>query len=268
VDLAVFSGAVGLGLALTILRWVRRMPGEGADETPFGSGISGAFDEIVRAGRTVLHTPTLVYVFVAGAMISFGLNGIVGWGPTFVSRELGLSAAEAAGLLGKWGLISGTAGTLFGGVFADWLRRRYETARVIVVALGLLPRLSFWCSPFATRRCSGRLRARLFALLAQRADGGDLRRRAAASAPRWRAPACFIHSPATRSRCRWWEPSTGRPRPGVAAAGVIAAGSSGASDGGPAAPGGWPGGGQRGHREQRSSGSPRTSPPTALVVRW
>jgi sugar phosphate permease len=71
-------------------------------------------------------------------MISFGLNGIVGWGPTFVSRELDLSSAESAELLGKWGLIAGTAGTLFGGVLADWLRRRYETARVIVVALGLL----------------------------------------------------------------------------------------------------------------------------------
>jgi MFS family permease len=139
VDLAVFSGAVGLGLALTIFRWVRRTPpAEGGDDSPFGSGISGAFDDIARAGSTVLRTPTLVYVFAAGAMISFGLNGIVGWGPTFVSRELDLSAAEAAGLLGKWGLISGTAGTLFGGFFADWLRHRYETARVLVVALGLL----------------------------------------------------------------------------------------------------------------------------------
>jgi MFS family permease len=137
VDLAVFSGAVGVGLALTILRWVFRTRGE-AEDSVFGRGISGAFDDIARAGRTVLHTPTLVYIFVAGAMISFGLNGIVGWGPTFVSRELGLSAAEAAGLLGKWGLIAGTAGTLFGGILADWLRRRYETARVIVVALGLL----------------------------------------------------------------------------------------------------------------------------------
>ena len=137
VDLAVFSGAVGLGLAFTILRWVRRTPA-GADETIFGQGIGGAFDDIVRAGRTVLHTPTLVYVFVAGAMISFGINGIVGWGPTFVSRELQLTAAAAAGLLGKWGLIAGTAGTLFGGVLADWLRRRYENARVLVVALGLL----------------------------------------------------------------------------------------------------------------------------------
>jgi len=86
----------------------------------------------------VLHTPTLVYVFVSGAMISFGINGIVGWGPTFVSRELELTSAEAAALLGKWGLISGTAGTLFGGILADWLRRRYETARVLVVVLGLL----------------------------------------------------------------------------------------------------------------------------------
>jgi MFS family permease len=136
-DLAVFSSAVGLGLAATILSWVRRTPAD-PGERAFGSGIEGAFDDIVRAGRTVLHTPTLVYVFTAGAMISFGLNGIVGWGPTFVARELGLSSAEAAALLGKWGLISGTAGTLFGGILADWLRRRYENARVRVVALGLL----------------------------------------------------------------------------------------------------------------------------------
>jgi MFS family permease len=137
-DLAVFSGALGVGLALTIARWVRRTPADAAADTWFGGGIGGAFDDILRAGRAVLHTPTLTYVFVAGAMISFGLNGIVGWGPTFVSRELDLSAAEAAGLLGKWGLVSGTAGTLFGGVLADWLRRRWDTARVLVVALGLL----------------------------------------------------------------------------------------------------------------------------------
>jgi MFS family permease len=137
-DIAVFSGAVGLGLAATILSWVRRTPEQSAAERAFGSGIEGAFDDIVRAGRTVLHTPTLVYIFTAGAMISFGLNGIVGWGPTFVSRELGLSSGEAAALLGKWGLVSGTAGTLFGGILADWLRRRYDNARVRVVALGLL----------------------------------------------------------------------------------------------------------------------------------
>ena len=135
-DVAALSAGIGLGLALTIWRLVRRTPLDPAG--PFGSGFSTAFDEIVAAGKTVLHTPTLVYVFIAGALISFGLNGIVGWGPTFVSRELGLSASAGAALLGKWGLIAGTSGTLFGGALADWLRRRYEMGRVVTVALGLL----------------------------------------------------------------------------------------------------------------------------------
>ncbi len=137
-DVAAFSAVVGLGLAINILYWVLRTPADPAEEIPFAAGISGTFDEIIHAGKTVLHTPTLVYVFVAGAMISFGTNGIVGWGPTFVSRELQLTSSEGAALLGKWGLISGVSGTLFGGFLADWLRRRWVTGRVITVGLGLL----------------------------------------------------------------------------------------------------------------------------------
>ncbi len=145
-DVAALSAAVALGVASTIWRWVRRTPAEEAELSELGTGISSAFDDIMRAGKTVLHTPSLTYIFAAGAMISFGTNGIVGWGPTFVSRELQLSAAEAAALLGKWGLIAGTAGTLFGGFLADWLRRRYESGRVIAVAAGLLlgGPLAFW----------------------------------------------------------------------------------------------------------------------------
>jgi len=137
-DVAAFSAAVGIGVALNIFRWVRRTTADPAEEVPFAAGISGTFDDIVHAGKTVLHTPTLVYVFLAGAMISFGTNGIVGWGPTFVSRELQLSPGEGAALLGRWGLIAGVSGTLFGGFLADWLNRRWETGRVITVGLGLL----------------------------------------------------------------------------------------------------------------------------------
>ena len=137
-DAAAFGAAVGAGVALTIWRWVRRTPAEEAELYGFGTSISGAFDDMVRAAKTVLHTPSLSYIFVAGAMISFGTNGIVGWGPTFVARELQLTSAEGAALLGKWGLIAGTAGTLFGGWLADWLRRRREDGRVLTVAAGLL----------------------------------------------------------------------------------------------------------------------------------
>lgn len=137
-DVAAMSAAVGLGVAFTIYRWVRRTPTDPDEPSTFEAGITSAFGDIVHAGKIVLHTPTLVYIFLAGAMISFGINGIVGWGPSFVSRELELSAAQAASLLGKWGLIAGTAGTLFGGLLADLLRRRYPTGRVVAVALGLL----------------------------------------------------------------------------------------------------------------------------------
>jgi hypothetical protein len=137
-DVAAFSAAVGLGLAINILYWVRRTSADPSEEIPFAAGITSAFDDILRAGKTVLHTPTLVYVFLAGAMISFGTNGIVGWGPTFVARELQLTAGEGAALLGKWGLIAGVSGTLFGGFLADWLRRWWETGRVITIGLGLL----------------------------------------------------------------------------------------------------------------------------------
>jgi MFS family permease len=137
-DVAAFGAAVGLGLALDIARWVRLARRGEFRKTPFGEGVGSAFDDIVAAGRRVLSTPTLSFVFIAGAMISFGMNGIVGWGPTFIARELGLSSSEAATLLGKWGLVAGTAGTLAGGALADWLRRYTERGRVIAVSVGLL----------------------------------------------------------------------------------------------------------------------------------
>jgi MFS family permease len=137
-DIAALGAAVGLGLAVDILRWVRLIRRGQISRTPFGGGIGSTFDDVVSAGRRVLATPTLVYVFVAGAMISFGMNGIVGWGPTFIARELQLSASDAATLLAKWGLLAGTAGTIIGGAMADWLRKYTERGRVITVSLGML----------------------------------------------------------------------------------------------------------------------------------
>lgn len=137
-DIATFSAFVALGLALNIYGWVKRIRADQLDETPFGGGIADAFEDILKAVKTVLRTPTLVYIFLGGALISFGVNGIVGWGPTFLARELNLTPGDAARILGKWGFIFGTAGTLFGGFFADWLRRYTPSSRVITVALGFL----------------------------------------------------------------------------------------------------------------------------------
>jgi len=135
VDVAAFGAAVAIGLAFNIRVWVRRFakaPAAGP------SALVRVFGDLAESLAVVLRTPTLVYVFLGGALISFGVNGLVGWAPTFMARELGLRVTEAATLLGTWGLVSGIAGVLFGGFLADWLRRYTVTGRVLTIALGML----------------------------------------------------------------------------------------------------------------------------------
>jgi sugar phosphate permease len=102
------------------------------------TGLSAVSSNFLPPLRMVLHTPTLVYVFSGGALISFGTNGLVGWAPTFMARELGLSVAQGARLLGTYGLFAGISGALVGGVVADWLRRFTVAGRVITISVGLL----------------------------------------------------------------------------------------------------------------------------------
>jgi len=137
-DAAAFAIVAGLGLAINILQWVRQIRANQIDDTPFGGEMTTAFDEMVRAGKAVLRTPTLVYIFIGGALISFGMNGLVGWAPTFVSRELGISTAAVSDLLGWRLLVFGALGTLAGGFVADGLRRHTESARIITIGFGMI----------------------------------------------------------------------------------------------------------------------------------
>lgn len=141
-ETAVLAGAVGLGLAVNIFWWLRQIQRDRIADTPFGPSFTGpvgdVLEELHRAFRVVLRTPTLLYVFLAGAMISFGLNGLVGWGPTFASRELGWTTAEATQQMGVSAVVAGSLGTLIGGVVADFLRPRTDSSRVIASAVGIL----------------------------------------------------------------------------------------------------------------------------------
>ena len=92
--------------------------------------------ELEGVTKRLLSTPTLAAMFVGGALISFGMNGLVGWAPTFLARERSLSTAQASLLLGSYGLISGILGTVTGGVIADYLRTRFPAARIWTSCLG------------------------------------------------------------------------------------------------------------------------------------
>lgn len=137
-DTAAFAILAGLGFAVNIARWTVQLRARRLDEVPFGAELEDAFLEAVRAGRAVLRTRTLLYLFAGGALISFGMNGLVGWAPTFVTRALGLSTAGASDLLGWRLLVFGAAGTLAGGALADLLRRHSDAGRVIIVSAGMI----------------------------------------------------------------------------------------------------------------------------------
>ena len=136
-DAAALLTLASAGLIWNIRLWIRRsraapLTGPGEDV------LNAAASDLKRAFRAVLSTPTLVYVFLGGALISFGMNGIVAWAPTFITRALGLSTTEATRMLGVAGLVAGTIGTLLGGWLADRLQKRYAHARVLVTGVSFL----------------------------------------------------------------------------------------------------------------------------------
>jgi sugar phosphate permease len=68
-------------------------------------------------------------------MLTFAMGGISSWVPTFLSRSVGLSVADASTVVGAATVVDGILGTLVGGWLAQrWLRTNHR-------ALYLL---SFW----------------------------------------------------------------------------------------------------------------------------
>jgi MFS family permease len=137
-DAAVFSIVIGIGLTLNVVLWVR------ADRTKppvTASGVGGRsarVEDFLHAGRVVLRTPTLIWLFIAGALISFAMNGLVGWSPSYMQRELWLTPQLAGRTVGLWGLLAAVLGTVFGGRLADHLAERWSGGRILVGAAGFL----------------------------------------------------------------------------------------------------------------------------------
>ncbi len=137
-DAAALLTIASVGLIWNIRAWVRRSRATAPTGDPGDEVLDAAVTDLKRAFQIVLTTPTLLYVFVGGALISFGMNGIVAWAPTFITRALGLSTTEATRLLGVAGLVAGTLGTLAGGWIADQLRKRFPSSRVLVTGVSIL----------------------------------------------------------------------------------------------------------------------------------
>jgi MFS family permease len=132
---AVFGMFVGVGVAWTVARLVpvALRQTAGAQEVA-----ATAFEEFVEAATTVLRVPTLIWVFVGGALVTFAVNGLIAWAASFMQRVHGFSVSDVGREFGVWGLTGGALGALVGGRLADWLFERWKGARVAVSGAGFL----------------------------------------------------------------------------------------------------------------------------------
>ncbi len=135
-DTAVFLGIAGVGLAWTVWKWVRVVLRRVADLP--GGAPADVVDEMLDAAALVLRTPTLIWMFIGGALTAASMNSLVAWSLSYVQRELGMELAAAGRQIGLVGLAGGVLGSWAGGRLGDRLMERWESGRVIAGASGFL----------------------------------------------------------------------------------------------------------------------------------
>ena len=135
VGTAVFGVGVSMGIAWTVWRLV---PLAIRRTTEAGAIAVGALDNFQNAAALVLRTPTLIWIFLGGAMVTFAGNGIIAWAAAFMQRMHGLSVARVGAEFGLWALGGGVLGALAGGRLADRIQQRWRGGRVLVSGAGFV----------------------------------------------------------------------------------------------------------------------------------
>ncbi|PYO15549.1 MAG: hypothetical protein DMD31_04600 [Gemmatimonadetes bacterium] len=135
IETAVFAACVSAGIVWTVVRLV---PAAVRRTTEATEVAATAFGEFLQAAATVLRTPTLIWMFLGGALVTFAVNGLIAWAPSFMQRAHGLSVAVVGRQFGMWGLAGGALGGLFGGRVGDALLARWSGGRVVVSGAGFV----------------------------------------------------------------------------------------------------------------------------------
>lgn len=143
-DIIVFGIIAGVGLIWSVYLWVRLVL-RYKHLLPVG-GPTDLVDEMLDGASTVLRTPTLIWLFVGGALTSAAMNSLVAWSATYLQRELGMSLVEAGRHIGPIGLVAGVTGSWMGGRLGDKLMDRFPGGRVLAASLGFIigAPLCFW----------------------------------------------------------------------------------------------------------------------------
>lgn len=135
VEAGVFSICVAIGAVWSVSRLI---PFAVERTARAGEVAASAFEDFGEAIMVVLRTPTLIWIFLGGALITFSVNGLIAWAPSFMQRVHGLAVEEVGRRFGILALAGGVLGALAGGRLADRLMTRWRGGRVLMSGVGFL----------------------------------------------------------------------------------------------------------------------------------
>jgi MFS family permease len=156
-DTLAFGVIAGAGAVWSVFLWVRL--GLRQRPLPHIGRPMDLVDEMVDAAVLVLRTPTLIWLFLGGALTSAAMNTLVAWSTSYLQRELGMSLVEAGRQIGPIGLAAGVLGSWSGGRLGDRLMERLRGGRVLASAIGFLvgAPFCFWMLLVESRALFGAL---------------------------------------------------------------------------------------------------------------
>jgi predicted MFS family arabinose efflux permease len=132
-DTAAYGVVAGIGLIWSVWVWVRSALGHAMLREP-----TDVVEEMFDAALLVLRTPTLIWLFLGGALTSAAMNTMVAWSASYLQRELGMTLVQAARYIGPTGIAAGVLGSWAGGRLADRLFERFPSGRVLAGSGGFI----------------------------------------------------------------------------------------------------------------------------------
>lgn len=127
-------GLLAAGLALLIKEPVR-----GALD-PVPNDSVPTWPETLRLLRKAAPYVVAVAGYVA---VTWAAGGMVDWFPTVLSRIRGIDLAVADRMTGTATVVGGLAGTLVGGLLADWLKRKTRWPYLALSCISMIPAAGF-----------------------------------------------------------------------------------------------------------------------------
>src|ERR1051325_4474371 len=127
-------GLLAAGLALAI-----REPPRGGFDREVLAAVPG-WPEALRRLRSTAPYVIAVAGYVA---VTWAGGGMADWFAPFLHRYRGMNVAEAGSLTGAATVVGGLAGTLTGGLLADWLKKRSSSPYLMLSCISMIPAAGF-----------------------------------------------------------------------------------------------------------------------------